>query len=87
VIVTPLGEAGDFVEENQVGFQHSNEDVEEIYESIMMLKEDKQLYKEYSNRAVDLAASFDRRELGRKLYYHIEESVLQLNEKHPSPPA
>jgi glycosyltransferase involved in cell wall biosynthesis len=67
VVVTPESEAGRYVERHEVGFQHRNESVEELHESICRLKENRQLYEEYSDRAVRIAKSFDRHELGRKL--------------------
>jgi glycosyltransferase involved in cell wall biosynthesis len=71
VVVTPKGDAGGFVERNRVGFQHSNDNVEAIHESIWRLKEDAELYRDYSDRAVRLAKSFDRHVLGRKFFKEI----------------
>ncbi|MCS3683879.1 glycosyltransferase family 4 protein [Salinibacter ruber] len=71
VVVTPKSEAGRYVERNEVGFQHRNGDVEGIHESICRLKENPKLYKEYSDRAVRVAESFDRHKLGRKLQNEI----------------
>jgi glycosyltransferase involved in cell wall biosynthesis len=67
VVVTPKSEAGRYVEEHEVGVQHANEDVEGIHQSIVTLKEDRELYREYSDRAVRVARTFDRHELGREL--------------------
>mgnify|MGYP006424366205 CR=1 FL=1 len=67
VVVTPESEVGRYVERHQVGFQHRNDDIEGIHESILRLKEDAQLYREYSDRAVQVAGSFDRHTLGRRL--------------------
>ncbi|WP_112903189.1 glycosyltransferase family 4 protein [Salinibacter ruber] len=68
VVVTPRGEAGAFVAEEDVGFQHANDDLDGIHKSIMALKEDQQLYQKYSGRAVEVAQRFDRRKMGRNFY-------------------
>jgi glycosyltransferase involved in cell wall biosynthesis len=75
VVVTPESEAGRYVEEHKVGFEHSNDDLEGIHQSIMHLKEEEELYREYSERAVRLADTFDRHALGRTLR---EETVDRL---------
>jgi glycosyltransferase involved in cell wall biosynthesis len=67
VVVTPESEAGRYVEAHEVGFQHENEDVEGIHQSIVALKDNPELYREYSDRAVRVAQTFDRHELGREL--------------------
>ena len=67
VVVTPKSEAGRYVEEHEVGVQHANDDVEGIHQSIATLKENRELYREYSDRAVQVARTFDRHELGREL--------------------
>jgi glycosyltransferase involved in cell wall biosynthesis len=66
VIVTPEGDAGRYVERNRVGFQHSNDDIEAIHESIRCLRDDAELYRAYSDRAVRVAEAFDRHALGRR---------------------
>lgn len=71
VIVTPESEAGRYVEQREVGFQHRNEEVERIHKSIRRLKENPKLYEEYSDRAVRIADSFDRHELGKTLHDEI----------------
>jgi len=71
VVVTPESEAGRYVEKHEVGFQHSNGDVEGVHESILRLMSNPQLYAEYSDRAVRIAKSFDRHALGRKLRHEI----------------
>lgn len=67
VVVTPESEAGRYVEAHEVGFQHSNDDIEGIHQSIVELMRNPNLYREYSERAVRLARTFDRHELGREL--------------------
>jgi glycosyltransferase involved in cell wall biosynthesis len=67
VVVTPKGDAGQYVEQHQVGFQHSNHDIEAIHGSIRRLKEDAELYRAYSDRAIRVAKTFDRHELGSRL--------------------
>ncbi|WP_259039996.1 glycosyltransferase family 4 protein [Salinibacter ruber] len=75
MIVTPKSEAGEFVEENDVGAQHSNDDIEGIHRSIMRLKENSQLYQSYSERATQVATHFDRHKLGHKLFDRIKSSL------------
>lgn len=75
VVVTPEGEVGEYVERHRVGFQHDNGDVEAIHESIRRLREDRQLYREYSDRALDVAQSFDRHDLGRRLREEITSRI------------
>ena len=75
VIVTPKGEAGQYVEKHKVGFEHSNDDLEGIHQSIMRLKKKEGLYREYSERAVRLADTFDRHALGRTLREEIVDRL------------
>jgi glycosyltransferase involved in cell wall biosynthesis len=75
VVVTPRSEAGRYVERHDVGFQHSNDDLEGIHQSIMRLKEERKLYRDYSERAVRLADTFDRHELGHDLREEIVERL------------
>lgn len=75
VVVTPKSEAGRYVEQHEVGFQHSNDDLEGIHRSIMRLKEERHLYREYSERAVRLSDTFDRHELGRELRREIMDRL------------
>lgn len=75
MIVTPMSEAGEFVEENSVGAQHSNDDLEGIHRSIMRLKENPQLYQACSDRATQVATRFDRHALGRFFYEQIQASL------------
>jgi glycosyltransferase involved in cell wall biosynthesis len=75
VVVTPESEAGEFVVDHRVGFQHSNDDVKGIHESIMKLREDPSLYREYSQRAIRVSDSFDRHSLARELADEITSRV------------
>jgi glycosyltransferase involved in cell wall biosynthesis len=75
VVVTPKGDAGQYVEQHQVGFQHSNDDIEAIHGSIRRLKEDEELYRAYSDRAIRVAETFDRHELGRRLREEIAARI------------
>jgi glycosyltransferase involved in cell wall biosynthesis len=76
VIITPVSEAGNFVEEYKVGFQHENGNVGSIHKSIICVKNDSQKYREYSDRAVEVAKEFDRHEIGNKVYEHIHHSLV-----------
>jgi hypothetical protein len=49
-----------------VGYQHSNDDIEAIHGSIRRLKEDEELYLAYLDRAIRVAETFDRLQLGGK---------------------
>lgn len=67
VVVTPESEAGRYVQRHEVGVQHGNDEIEEIHESILQWKEDTKRYRAYSDRAVQVAKSFDRHVLGKQL--------------------
>ncbi len=75
VITTPFGEAGKLLESNDVGFQHKNNDVGGIHESVLKLKNNPEMYNEYSDRAVRLAKKFDRHDIADNVYECMSKRV------------
>ena len=68
VIVTPISEAGDFIEKNKIGFQIENNDLELLHKRIIHLKNNKSLYNEYSKRSVEVSKNFSRKKHALQLY-------------------
>lgn len=62
VIVTPISEVGDFIEENKMGFQAEN-DVNRLFELIFKLKNDSELYKKITKNIKDKANVFEREQI------------------------
>jgi glycosyltransferase involved in cell wall biosynthesis len=60
-IVTPVSEAGDFIEQHHLGFQFNPDDKEKIFEKIKALISDSQLYRSLKDSTLRI-----REELSRK---------------------
>ncbi len=75
VISTPISEAGKFVRENGVGLESTNENIDKIYTYIEMLRNNKSIYNEKSQKAESLKKLFLREEIAKKVlekYMEIE---------------
>jgi glycosyltransferase involved in cell wall biosynthesis len=67
-IVTPISEVGNYLENNNIGFQFSNSELIKMHETILKLKNDKILYKKYCQNAINVSRKFERGKLANELY-------------------
>ena len=73
VIVSPHGEAGEFLKEHEVGYQVPNDSVNRLHDAVVRLKNDHSQYREYSERAAHVALSFDRHDIAQKYLHRIRQ--------------
>lgn len=77
VLVTPISEVGNFIEENEMGFQVKN-DVDELFKLILKFKNDNKLYEELVQNVKDKANKFERNKIAKE-YLNIIKSQIQKN--------
>lgn len=70
VIVSPQGECSEMLEKNKCGFG-VDFDILKLHNFILSLKENKNLYSNYSENAVNLSKNFNREEIAEELYKKI----------------
>ena len=73
-LITPISEAGDFVEQNEVGFQFNSDDIESIYLKLVSLSENPSELEKLRKNAIAV-----REKLSRK--YLSEDFVKKLSEE------
>lgn len=62
VLVTPVSEVGDFIEENEMGFQTEN-DINKVFELILKLKNNSKLYEKLTQNIKGTADDFERKKI------------------------
>lgn len=65
VIVTPISEAGEFVENNKIGFQFSTNQFNEIFSTIIYLKENQEKLKKLSENILKIRGRFSREKIAK----------------------
>ncbi|BCG63751.1 MAG: colanic acid biosynthesis glycosyl transferase WcaI [Methyloprofundus sp.] len=61
-----MGESAEIVEHNKVGFTFEPENEQQLYEFLIKLKENTNIYQEFQENAVNASKNYDRRVLARK---------------------
>lgn len=72
-IITPISEAGIFVEKNNVGFQLENNNIKSLHKYVLKFKNNKNLYNQYSINALKTSKQFERSKLAKRVYEIIME--------------
>ena len=60
VIVTPASEAGNYVEENKIGYQYDPEQKEMLLEKIIEISKNAQLYNQLLSNLIKVRGQFSR---------------------------
>jgi glycosyltransferase involved in cell wall biosynthesis len=72
-IITPISEAGIFVEKNNIGFQLENNNIKSLHKYVLKFKNNKNLYNQYSINALKTSKQFERSKLAKRVYEIIME--------------
>ncbi|HYC86014.1 MAG TPA: hypothetical protein VEB86_12370, partial [Chryseosolibacter sp.] len=78
-IITPISEAGDFVDEHQLGFQFNPDEKRRIFEAIRRLATDEAEYQRFKQNVLAVRDSLSRKnaseDFSRKLHHLIESQA------------
>jgi len=77
VLVTPVSEVGDFIEENEMGFQAEN-DINKLFELIIKLKNDSELYNKITKNIKDKVNDFEREKIAEDYLKIIKDQFQKL---------
>jgi len=61
-----LGESADIVESNQVGFTFEPENDKQLYDKLLELKDNPEIYQVFQNNAIEASKKYDRSELAKQ---------------------
>jgi hypothetical protein len=75
MIVTPISEAGRFVEKYQIGYQFNPYQVDEIYSKIIDLKKNVNLLQILSENTNTLKDEFSRTKIAANFVKELEEAI------------
>ena len=74
IIISPKSEVGEFVENNNIGFQvKGSKELKKLHNYVLKLKNNKEIYKNYSDNSLQTSTQFDRFKLANKLYQIITQ--------------
>lgn len=74
VLVTPISEAGQMVQEHNVGFQFDNSDIDALYGILADLIEDQKLYNSIVQNVMQQRVNYSRKEQAEKLVRLLDEN-------------
>jgi glycosyltransferase involved in cell wall biosynthesis len=74
VIVTPISEVGSFLENNNIGYQLPN-DIEELHDIIMYIKNNKEIYQELVDNAKEKSKEFERSKIADNFFDIIKSHI------------
>lgn len=80
-LITPISEAGDFVEENQVGFQFNSDDVDGIYSKLISLSENQHDLENLRKNTIAVREKLSRKYLSEDFVNKLSEELKHTRSK------